>query len=73
VAAGEVLPDAVVAEPGGREVTARDRTIAVGPEGGWAPAEVAIAAGTVSLGERVLRVETAALVAAARAIHHAGW
>ncbi|REK12772.1 MAG: 16S rRNA (uracil(1498)-N(3))-methyltransferase [Planctomycetota bacterium] len=44
-------------------------TIAVGPEGGFSPQEVerALAAGwrTVALGERILRVETAALALAA--------
>ena len=44
-------------------------TVAVGPEGGFAPGEVAdaVAAGRVvlGLGPRVLRVETAAVVAAA--------
>ncbi len=44
--------------------------LAVGPEGGWEPAELgaAVAAGwsAVSLGPRILRVETAAVAAAAR-------
>ena len=43
---------------------AGDRSIAVGPEGGWSPAELALAADRVSLGPHVLRVETAAVVAA---------
>lgn len=68
VEATSILPGAVVAEPGGRALTATDRTIAVGPEGGWTAAELEQAAGTVSLGGPVLRVETAALVAAVRAI-----
>jgi 16S rRNA (uracil1498-N3)-methyltransferase len=70
VAAIEFVPDAVVAEPGGRAVQAADRVIAVGPEGGWSPAELVAAADQVSLGGTVLRVETAALVAATRAIDH---
>lgn len=37
--------------------------VLVGPEGGWAPAEVAALPGTVSLGPSVLRAETAALAA----------
>jgi 16S rRNA (uracil1498-N3)-methyltransferase len=61
--AAEVLPDAAVAEPGGRPVAARDSCIAVGPEGGWSAAEVARAGDRVSLGPNVLRVETAAVVA----------
>lgn len=67
VAAGQVLPTAVAAEPGGRQLASTDRTIAIGPEGGWAPAELGVAAGTVDLGGSVLRVETAALAAAVRA------
>jgi 16S rRNA (uracil1498-N3)-methyltransferase len=62
--AGRVLPDAVVAEPGGRPVGPADTCIAVGPEGGWTADEVALAADRVSLGRHVLRVETAAVVAA---------
>jgi 16S rRNA (uracil1498-N3)-methyltransferase len=64
----DVLPTAVVAEPGGRPLRPSDRTIAIGPEGGWSPGELAAAAGTVSIGHTVLRVETAALAAAVRAL-----
>mgnify|MGYP002076409617 CR=1 FL=1 len=39
-------------------------TVAVGPEGGWAPGEVPDGLPTVGLGRTVLRVETAAVVAA---------
>ena len=60
----EVLPEVAVAEPGGRPVTAADTAIAVGPEGGWSPKELEVAASTVSLGPNVLRVETAAVAAA---------
>lgn len=55
----------VVAEPGGRPLGAGDRRVAVGPEGGWSPEELAVAAATVSVGAHVLRVETAALAAVA--------
>jgi 16S rRNA (uracil1498-N3)-methyltransferase len=58
-----VLPTAAAAEPGGRAVAPDDTTIAVGPEGGWSEAESKLAAGHVSLGSNVLRVETAAVVA----------
>jgi 16S rRNA (uracil1498-N3)-methyltransferase len=68
--ASKILAECVAAEPGGRDLTAGDRTIAVGPEGGWSDAELAIARDCVSLGDRVLRVETAAVVAAARAVFH---
>lgn len=40
-------------------------TVAVGPEGGWAPGEIPGEFPTFGLGDRVLRVETAAVVAAA--------
>jgi 16S rRNA (uracil1498-N3)-methyltransferase len=44
--------------------------LAIGPEGGWTEAEVALAVAdgwhTISLGRRILRVETAALALAAR-------
>ena len=47
-----------------------DRVVAIGPEGGWTDAEVALAleAGwrRLSLGPRILRIETAAMAAAAR-------
>ena len=69
--AGEFLPAAAAAEPGGRPVTAGDRTIAVGPEGGWSHDELQQAAATVAVGSTVLRVETAAIVAATHAVFHA--
>ena len=53
------------AEPGGAEVTSDHRTIVVGPEGGFAPDELAQSKNRVSLGESVLRAETAAIVAGA--------
>ena len=63
-----VLPAAAAAEPGGRSMRVGDRTIAVGPEGGWSPAELDAAADQVSLASTVLRVETAALTACVRAM-----
>lgn len=54
-----------IAEPGGTEVAAMHRTIVVGPEGGFAPEELAESTLRVSLGESVLRAETAAIVAGA--------
>jgi 16S rRNA (uracil1498-N3)-methyltransferase len=62
----EVVAGAVVAEPGGREVAADDRTIAIGPEGGWSDRELAAARDRVSLGRTILRVETAAITAGVR-------
>ena len=63
--AADVLPEAVAAEPGGRAVTSptgvmRDRT-----GGWWTPDELALAQDRVAVGDAVLRVETAALVACA--------
>jgi 16S rRNA (uracil1498-N3)-methyltransferase len=57
--------DVAFAEPGGVEVSAVHRTIVVGPEGGFTPDELGDSVGLVSLGESVLRAETAAIVAGA--------
>ena len=65
VAAGSLLPTVAAAEPDGRAIGPGDVTVAVGPEGGWSTAELAVAAHRVTLGPHVLRVETAAVVAAA--------
>jgi 16S rRNA (uracil1498-N3)-methyltransferase len=43
---------------------ARWTTVAVGPEGGWSPAELAAGYAEVGLGDGVLRAETAAVVGA---------
>lgn len=58
----------LAADPDGARLSGIDGgvTVAVGPEGGWAEGELPGDATRVSLGRRVLRVETAALVAAAR-------
>jgi 16S rRNA (uracil1498-N3)-methyltransferase len=64
------LPGAMAAEPGELHDHIGYHTVAIGPEGGWTDRELAVAAGRVSLGPTVLRVETAALVAAARRYHH---
>lgn len=56
----------VVCEMGGSSQRPSARTVVIGPEGGWAPGEIPEAAPRYSLGDTVLRVETAALVAAAR-------
>jgi 16S rRNA (uracil1498-N3)-methyltransferase len=69
--AADLLPRAAAAEPGARPIGVGDTTIAIGPEGGWSPAELEAAASTVSIGSTVLRVETAAIVAGTRMIMHA--
>jgi len=66
--ARDVLPGAAAAEPGGRPLAVTDRVVAIGPEGGWSPTELELAAATVTLGDTVLRVETAAVAAAARLV-----
>ena len=63
--AADVLPRIAVAEPGGRALTGADSGLAIGPEGGWSAAELALSPGQVELSSTVLRVETAALVAGA--------
>jgi len=64
VQALEILEGAAVAEPGGRALTATDRMVAIGPEGGWSSKELAVARDRVTLGHNVLRTETAAVAAA---------
>lgn len=49
----------------GRPVDVTDEVIAIGPEGGWAPSELDVAGERVSLGDTVLRAETAAICAGA--------
>ena len=66
--AAEVLPMVVAADPEGAPWTASLDAVAIGPEGGWSSGERALAAGAVSLGPHVLRVETAAIAAAALAL-----
>ncbi|MEX1124970.1 MAG: RsmE family RNA methyltransferase [Acidimicrobiia bacterium] len=56
----------VVAVPGGGNEVFEVRTVAVGPEGGWDQAEIPADAATIDLGSTILRVETAAVVAASR-------
>lgn len=71
VPAAELLPGAAAAEPGAAPIGVGHTTVAIGPEGGWSAAELAVAATTVSVGATVLRVETAAIVAGARMLMHA--
>lgn len=56
----------VVCDPGGGKEWPSARTVVVGPEGGWAAGEIPEDAPRWDLGGTVLRLETAALVAAAR-------
>lgn len=54
-----------LAQPGGRPPTLAPPVLAVGPEGGWDPDELARFGPGVGLGPTVLRAETAALAAGA--------
>lgn len=62
----DLEPPFAVCERGGSRERPSARTVVIGPEGGWAPGEVPDDAIRFDLGDTVLRVETAALVAAAR-------
>lgn len=64
----DVLPEAIVCEPGGRRLDARDHLLAIGPEGGWSERELALAVDSVTLGPQILRTETAAIVAITRSV-----
>jgi len=54
-----------LAEPGGCPITLDTPVVLVGPEGGWSPRETELVENKVSLGDGVLRIETAALAAGA--------
>lgn len=63
------LDGVIVAEPSGVPVAALSwapGTVVIGPEGGFAAGELAAAGSTVALSRNVLRIETAAVVAAVR-------
>jgi 16S rRNA (uracil1498-N3)-methyltransferase len=57
-------PDAALADLAGTAIPLTQRTILIGPEGGWSERERRSARTIVTLGDHVLRAETAALVAA---------
>jgi 16S rRNA (uracil1498-N3)-methyltransferase len=56
----------VVCDPAGSRERPSARTVVIGPEGGWAEGEIPDDALIWALADTVLRLETAALVAAAR-------
>lgn len=66
VALAEIDRPLVVCDRGGGREAPPARTVVIGPEGGWASGEIPEDAIRWDLGDTVLRVETAALVAAAR-------
>jgi 16S rRNA (uracil1498-N3)-methyltransferase len=55
-----------VCDPTGSRDLPSARTVVIGPEGGWGPGEIPDDASLWGLGDTVLRLETAVLVAAAR-------
>jgi 16S rRNA (uracil1498-N3)-methyltransferase len=57
-------PNCAVADPDGRELDNGVDTMLIGPEGGFTPAELAVAPRRVSLSTHILRVETAAMTGA---------
>lgn len=60
------LGDFVAADRTGDTFGPRESTtVAIGPEGGWAPGELPPATTLITLGDSVLRTETAAIAAAA--------
>lgn len=61
--AGLVGEAVALAEPGGARPSLDRPTVLVGPEGGWAPEELAAGLPRVGLGPTVLRAETAAVAA----------
>ncbi len=63
VPADEILPRSAVAEPGEPGHPRDEAVIAIGPEGGWTTAELAVSPRRIGLGDAVLRVETAAVAA----------
>ena len=66
VALTELERPFVVCDPAGSRERPSARTVVIGPEGGWAPGEMPDDVQIWDLGDTVLRLETAALVAAAR-------
>ena len=74
VALGELPEPTWVLYSGGGPLPAPtgEVTLVIGPEGGFSPEELAQADTTVGLGARVLRVETAAVVATGLVLHHLG-
>jgi 16S rRNA (uracil1498-N3)-methyltransferase len=56
-------PGVALAQPGGSPPSLGRPGLLVGPEGGFSPAELEAAPGTVGLGPTVLRAETAAVAA----------
>ncbi len=69
VAAAAALPGAVMADPDGEPATSASvvdvNVVLIGPEGGFTAAERRLCTPSVNLGRNILRIETAAVCAAA--------
>lgn len=69
VSVADLDPPLLVADPSGSDLSGltvgNHTTVAVGPEGGWEPSEIPEGVQSFSLGDRVLRLETAAIASAA--------
>ena len=68
VALGELEEPVVICHPGGEADPSPVKTVVIGPEGGFSEEELPENARLWDLGPTILRVETAAVVAAARII-----
>ena len=66
IAASPIASPIALADPDGAVLTLATSTVLIGPEGGWTAGEMDRFASRVRLGSSILRVETAALVAAAQ-------
>jgi 16S rRNA (uracil1498-N3)-methyltransferase len=66
VTLADLGPGLVICQPGGEQTTPSARTVVVGPEGGFADDELPEEAKRWDLGPTILRVETAAIAAAAK-------
>ena len=66
IAALPIASPIALADPDGAVLTLATSTVLIGPEGGWTAGEMDRFASRVRLGSSILRVETAALVAAAQ-------
>lgn len=58
----------VRADGSGRQASTEDRSLLIGPEGGFTPREQSLVTEAISLGPHVMRAETAAMVGGAQLV-----